>query len=292
MSLYRLKYFVSVAKLKSFTKAARECHIAQSAISQQINLLERELGVELFYRDSHKVELTAAGQVYYEDAKAIIERNALSVEKMRRIARGEKGTLTIGICGYEEESIFIDRIRRFHKAKPDIQLKFLPANYEGYEKGLNSCRYDLIFSWPYDFENHAEIGYRKLMESETGILLSREHYLAERKNITIEELSIQTHILISPLENTRLYDHYLHFFRQADYPEHIIRVQNASVLRMMVEMNQGISVVPILGLQLNRELVLKETPVPDHKIETGLIYLKENQNPCLRNFLDYINISK
>lgn len=290
MSLHRLEFFVSVAKLRSFTKAAKECHMAQSAMSQQIHLLEKELGVELFYRNSHMVELTAAGRAYYDDARKIVEENALSVAKMRRIAKGEEGTLTFGICGYEEETVLTDLIKQYHKAKPEVQLQFISNNYEKFEEELKMYQYDLMFVWPYDFLNRTETGYKKVLESETGILMSPDHSLARKTTITKEDLSKQTHVIISSLTNTSLYYHYLHFFDQTEFPEHIFKVPNASILRMMIEMNQGISIVPkgMRGLQ-NKNLLIKDTPDHSHKIEMGIVYLKENRNSCLKSFLEFID---
>ena len=66
MTIKQIHYFIAVAETKSFTNAARNYFIAQTAMSQQISALEKELGFLLFHRSNRSVELTQAGQTLYE----------------------------------------------------------------------------------------------------------------------------------------------------------------------------------------------------------------------------------
>ena len=66
MKIEKIYYFLSVAKHCNFTKAAKECHIAQPAISKQMLSLEKELGFSLFERQNHRVKLSPAGEEFYK----------------------------------------------------------------------------------------------------------------------------------------------------------------------------------------------------------------------------------
>ena len=68
MTLQQRRYFIAVAQNLSFSKAAQQHYVSQTAVSQQIKLLEEELETELFQRTRHSVALTSAGQVFYEYA--------------------------------------------------------------------------------------------------------------------------------------------------------------------------------------------------------------------------------
>ena len=72
MLLRQMKYFVAIADCVSFTEAAEQCYISQSAISQQMAALEAELGVKLFAREGRKSRLTAAGEYFYGKSKALL----------------------------------------------------------------------------------------------------------------------------------------------------------------------------------------------------------------------------
>lgn len=83
MQMNKLIYFISVADNLNFTKAAKECYLAQSAISQQINSLEQELGFQLFTRTSKNVELTEAGKVFYDGVKNVVKEYKNTVKKLK-----------------------------------------------------------------------------------------------------------------------------------------------------------------------------------------------------------------
>ena len=74
MLLRQLKYFVTIVDCNSFTEAAEKCFISQSAISQQIAALEEDLGVKLIKRENRKFTLTQAGEYFYQQSKAVLER--------------------------------------------------------------------------------------------------------------------------------------------------------------------------------------------------------------------------
>lgn len=74
MNLKQMEYFVAAAEQLNFTRAAKKCFISQTAMTLQIQSLEEKIGVPLFVRDKHHVELTAAGKVYLNEARAILVR--------------------------------------------------------------------------------------------------------------------------------------------------------------------------------------------------------------------------
>ena len=100
VELRRLRYFVAVAEELHFGRAAARLHVSQSPLSQQIIGLERDLGVRLLDRTKRRVELTAAGEVYLEEARRVLARNACAAEAARRAARGETGRLVLGFVDF------------------------------------------------------------------------------------------------------------------------------------------------------------------------------------------------
>src|SRR4051812_30166883 len=91
MELRQLRYFNAVAAQGSFTRAADELNLAQSAVSQQVRRLERELGVELLERTTRRVELTDAGEIVLTRATRILsEVDAVrsELDELRGLLRG------------------------------------------------------------------------------------------------------------------------------------------------------------------------------------------------------------
>jgi len=91
MNLNQLEYFISAAETLNFSKAAAKCFISQTAMTQQIKALEKTIGVPLFVRDKHHVELTTPGRVYLGEARAIIERSNQALRLARLASEGLTG---------------------------------------------------------------------------------------------------------------------------------------------------------------------------------------------------------
>lgn len=126
MRASQLQYFCSVVEHSSFTAAARECHVAQPAISQQIKALEKELGFELLVRTSKGVQPTEAGTRYYQDASNILRLLDRARQRSLAAAEGIDGSICIGIASSSQAGMlsFIDA---FHFRYPHIDIELRRA---------------------------------------------------------------------------------------------------------------------------------------------------------------------
>lgn len=95
MNINQLKYFVSVGECRSFSKAAEQNFISQTAIIQQIKSLENTIGTTLVERGKRPIELTPAGRVFMQEAKAILERLELVVNRTHAAEDGLEGEAEI-----------------------------------------------------------------------------------------------------------------------------------------------------------------------------------------------------
>jgi len=122
MSIQRLPIFLSAAEHLNFTKAAEEHHISQTAVSQQIKQLEKELGFQLFVRGKRGVTLTPAGIEYYRQCKKLMVQYETAVAKGQKVAGGNDKSLTIGYAGAYELWNVTRLIRQFYQAYPETQI--------------------------------------------------------------------------------------------------------------------------------------------------------------------------
>ena len=127
MELRQLEHFVAVAEDGSFTKAARRLSYVQSALSVSVQALERELGVRLFDRTTHRVSLTAAGESLLTPAR----RTLAAAEETRDVAAGVRGVLRgrlrVGIMQAFAFSRVHDALGRFHRQHPDVEIEMRGA---------------------------------------------------------------------------------------------------------------------------------------------------------------------
>src|SRR5215469_9189063 len=114
MELRHLRYFVAVAQKKHFTQAAEELNLAQPALSQQIQQLERELGLLLLERTSRSVRLTLAGEVFLRRAERILREVELAQQEMQEFAGLKRGRVVIGTLQSLEAFHFSALLARFH----------------------------------------------------------------------------------------------------------------------------------------------------------------------------------
>ncbi len=143
----RIRYFEAVVRLGSFSGAAEECYISQSAVSQQIRALERDLGVTLLNRgNSRRVSLTPAGEYFYRRSIPLMEEFERLREETRRIAAGGSNALRVGFPrGYGGEEFRL-AVADFAAKYPDIPVNVTGGSHEELYERLRSGRVDLILS--------------------------------------------------------------------------------------------------------------------------------------------------
>ena len=122
MNLNQLKYFIAVAEQQSFTKAATQYYISQTAITQQVHALEVSLGTKLIDRTTRPISLTPGGKIFFAEARSIIRHMDTAVWRTREASHGLMGTLRIGYMKGYEQSDLPKHLRNFHREYPNILI--------------------------------------------------------------------------------------------------------------------------------------------------------------------------
>ena len=178
MNLKQMEYFVAAAEQLNFTRAAKKCFISQTAMTLQIQSLEEKIGVPLFVRDKHHVELTAAGKVYLNEARAILVRAEEAAKLARTAAEGVAGELTIGFIRGYEQSRFSETLRSFHEAYPNISIHLLRENMSALYELLDNGTCDLAFNLSLYTQNYEDLKHRFLKQFPMMAVLYPGHTLA------------------------------------------------------------------------------------------------------------------
>lgn len=159
MDFFTLKLFVSAANTRSFTRTGELFFLTQPAVSHQIRKLEEELGVKLFTRGNHCVELTAAGREYFEFANNVLSKEAQVGSRLSDIANGESGQILIASlpsCAYLCKKLTVQLQEEFPSVRaeitilegPDISTALSRNDYDFYFTGqilLPTGRSDLLY---------------------------------------------------------------------------------------------------------------------------------------------------
>ena len=122
MELQQLKYFCSVVRYGSFTKAAEQEGIAQPTLSLQIRRLEKSVGSILFVRLARSVRLTHAGEIFYSHAKEILSRSKLAESQVRQLEEGIRGPLRIGVIPTVLPYMLAPHLPEFSTLYPEVDM--------------------------------------------------------------------------------------------------------------------------------------------------------------------------
>jgi len=189
LDLRQLRYFVAVAEELHFGRAALRLHISQPPLSQQIQALEATLGVRLFERTKHKVEITAAGTQLLKDARALLSEAQKTTTRVKAAEQGQIGTLHIGLNYTSPLSPSLSSaLYHFSKQYPDVGLEFHENTSAKQLVGLQNRSLDLCFIWPTLDDLIAPIKLHKISNDALQMVLRSDHPLARRKQITATDL--------------------------------------------------------------------------------------------------------
>lgn len=248
MELRQLRYFIAVARRKHFTQAATELNLAQPALSQQIQQLERELGVILFERTSRRVNLTPAGEALLVRAQHIlaeVERVHIEMQDYAGLARGR---VVIGALQSLEAFRFPALLSRFHTRYPGIEIILREEATERLFDLLQTGHLDLAITqiidntWP-TASTPPSIITEELLTEELTLIVAPTHPLALRHHVTMEELREEPFVLFKTGSGLR------HTIMQRSLaagfsPRILCESGELGTIRSLVSEGLGISVLP------------------------------------------------
>ena len=146
MMLRQLQYFQTVVRTGSFTEAAEECFISQSAISQQIKALENDLGVKLLIRENRSFHLTEAGEYLYQKSGQLLEDFERIKNETIKIGCGSQNVLRLGYLKSYSGKELLNAVLEYNDIFPDTQVHIQNGNHEALYHLLNSNQLDLVLN--------------------------------------------------------------------------------------------------------------------------------------------------
>ena len=187
MSIQRLPIFLSAAEHLNFTKAAEVHCISQTAVSQQIKLLEQELGFQLFVREKRGVRLTLAGENFYRQCKLMMTQYQSAVTQSQRIAEGSPDDLRIGYASAYELWAVSGLIRRYQSQYPKRQLEFQSGKNMDLINYIADGKVDMIVVSGVGVELPEWLEAKTLTKGPCVIMISSHHPLAKQGIIDLKD---------------------------------------------------------------------------------------------------------
>lgn len=201
MELRQLTYFVDVARLNNFTKAAERLRVAQPALSQQIKNLEQELGIKLFKRTGRGVTLTGAGEQFFIGAEKTLAEAQMAKDSVRGLINSPHGKIMVGALESMVQTRLPSLLVAFSKRYPGIKV-FIRENtteplLDALKKGeldLALAHSEVIHSSNIDLVPPKGICSKPLYRDELVLVVAKGHPLEKRKTISFKELKEESFV--------------------------------------------------------------------------------------------------
>lgn len=242
MNLYHLRYFVTLAQLEHYSKAAEKLKITQPGLSHAMASLEEELGVKLFEKEGRNVILNKYGKMFFDDANKIISMLDGSVSSFQDISEGG-GSISLSIIKPLAIKDIPKATRSFldiNKGK-EIDFKFYTGVTKEIVEGLKNQIYDIGFCSK--MENETDIEFVPVKKQEMCAIVPYDHRLAKYKELDLKETIPYKQIIFSKSSGLRPVIDGM-FEKIGEYPHVAYEIEEDSLVVGLVAQNFGIAILP------------------------------------------------
>jgi DNA-binding transcriptional LysR family regulator len=212
--------FLAIAEELHFGRAAARLHLAQPSLSQQLQRLERNVGVRLVNRTSHEVSLTAAGRIFEIEARKVLVMADQAVEVARKAASGQMGTISIGFNYAPGERILQPTLRCLNADYPDVTTNLWEARSGPQLEALSAGKLDvaLVYAQSISDEFHS----RRVHTAELVGIVGPRHPWATREEVLFKELAHEECVLFRRQQSPAMHDAILAAAQQCGFSLKIV----------------------------------------------------------------------
>lgn len=291
MDQKRLQYFITLAEMLHFGAAAEELGIAQSALSRQINVLESELGCQLFDRSNRwNVSLTAAGMSFFTEAQRVLTQLDNAKRLALSVARGEAGTLLIDVIPAAVNATgFIKALREMQIFYKQLHLNIKTANSKIIYEKVRDRETDLgiVRMKPEEAED------MRMAVLENDYLLAaipKKHPLAVKEHLFLSDFRNERIIFQESQDATPLRTMLDMLCRNAGFkPNVVMEIENITVLLHLLPVLNCVTIVP-QSFPRQADLIYRSFEDCNAHLPITAVWHAENNSPTLKKFLHILTM--
>lgn len=284
----KLLYFITLAGIENYTKAAEKLEISQPTLSNNIALLEKELGAKLFEKSGRSIMLTKSGEVFLEYAKKCVMVLEEGKAEVRRLGSEVSGSISVAHINVHTDELLPGYIKRFleNSLATSTQFDLHIAMTKEIIAGIKADKYDVGFC--FRGEPEPDIEYLPLWMEEFVIIVGPDHVLAQKGTVCIHDTTAYPHITYS--EKSLVYDAVVDYYTELKkYPDIVGSVESVGAMIGLVSGGVGIGFAPI-SCVTDRENV-KIVHISDVETRT-MVYMVYDRNkyqiPYVKRFVRYM----
>jgi DNA-binding transcriptional LysR family regulator len=285
MELRQLRYFVAVAEELHFGHAAQRLRIAQPALSRQIQALEKQLLVQLLFRNRRRVQITPAGQVFLERARLILARADEAVLAAQRTGGGISGTLNLGFVGSATYDVLPAVLRDFLRAAPHVELTLSEMTVHAQTEALAEKRIDIgLLRLPARTQG---LVFRTISREPLCVALPSAHRLAKFPALRLAALANEPFVLYPDHPRPSWTEFVIGLCQQAGFrPIVVQRTVEIQTTLSLVAAGIGVSIVPrCIGNLQRKDVVFRRLADVRARTELLAAYREHDPSPVVQTFL-------
>jgi DNA-binding transcriptional LysR family regulator len=283
-----LRYFVALAETRHFGRAAARLHLSQPPLSRQLAALEASLGVRLIERTPRSVTLTAAGERFYTDAKAILAALDQAGHNARAASFGERGELTIGFTMCAAYSVLPTFARAYSTAFPEVTLNLREIVSNDLGPQVQNAQVDAAIMLA-DAPPRG-LAERTVLVEPLCVALPRTHPLARQRKLHAAQLAQEPFVIASKEVGPGLHETIAGHCREAGFePDVRFEVRLQQTVLSLVDEGAGVALVPASMRRAQLAGVVFKPLANAPTVSQVLVWSHANRNPCLARFLQMVD---
>ncbi|KMT21957.1 LysR family transcriptional regulator [Clostridium cylindrosporum] len=284
MDIKQLRYFVAIVEEGQITAAAKRLHMTQPPLSQQLSIMEEELGTRLFHKVGKRLELTDAGEALYRNAINIVNLMEESNKEVKEIGKGDRGKLLIGVntlSHYKLSSV----LRRFQERHPEVSYKVQQNESGQLCKLLKEREIELaIVRFPVDLKNFSAFYFKE----DPFYFVTSNKLALQGNKVSYEDIK-EFPLILPSTDGLGLYNMILEQFSSRELEANVIcECSDILVLLELVSESFGGTIIPESVLKIHKGYNLKKYKIDDDAFtsSSGVIWLKDRYlSMASRNFI-------
>lgn len=284
MNTFQLSCFLAVAEYLNFSQAAQQLHVTHPAVSQQIQSLEKELGVKLFQRTTRSVRLTEEGKVFYNDAKQIVEVSDRAKRRLDRSTNRVIEELSIGYYNIPCMFLTTDILKILKSKRPQLHPRLRTIPFQHIYRMLEEGDLDAIVGFKEPANMKIKARYKEITKVPLMCCCPDCHPLENQAEISLEQLKGERLVLFAPSK-----DHVpaaqIHVQLIEEQPiSDFYFCESAEAISVLVKAGYGLSVLP--DFLIPDTTGITKIPIKDiSQASFGVYYNSLQENPALKEFL-------
>ncbi len=287
MELRHLRYFVVAAEEENFNKAAARLNMAQPALSRQMRDLELDLGVSLFERGAHRIRLSAIGRLFLEEARKVLAQAETARTRVQRANRGHVGVIRVGFNRMSARHRKLPVcLSAFRSGYPEVELKLSPLLAQKQLAALQAGEIDAGF-FCFRPPDDPQFDHLPFAQEKVILAMHREHPLAGRREVTLEDLQSEAFVYFPRSYNPLLYDHVIGACMRAGLTPRIVQETiTEEAMLSLASVGMGVSFVgSSLESRYEDQVVFKHIADFACSVQLELVWLRGNESATLKRFV-------